>query len=89
MTSCRCPGDRVALVIGDVMGHGLPEAVIMGRLRTVAQTLPDLDLPPEEIMGHRARPRRGPGHHRHLVASRGPAGSAPAGRSVHVPSRMR
>jgi len=30
--------DRVALVIGDVMGHGLPEAVIMGRLRE--QSLP-------------------------------------------------
>jgi serine phosphatase RsbU (regulator of sigma subunit)/PAS domain-containing protein len=45
-------GDRVALVIGDVMGHGLPEAVIMGRLRTAVQTLSDLDLPPDEIMGH-------------------------------------
>ena len=45
-------GDRVALVIGDVMGHGLPEAVIMGRLRTAVQTLCDLDLPPDEIMGH-------------------------------------
>ncbi len=45
-------GGRVALVIGDVMGHGLPEAVIMGRLRTAVQTLCDLDLPPDEIMGH-------------------------------------
>jgi serine phosphatase RsbU (regulator of sigma subunit)/PAS domain-containing protein len=44
--------DRVALVIGDVMGHGLPEAVIMGRLRTAVQTLSDLELPPDEIMGH-------------------------------------
>jgi hypothetical protein len=45
-------GDRVGLVIGDVMGHGLPEAVIMGRLRTAVQTLCDLDPPPDEIMGH-------------------------------------
>jgi PAS domain-containing protein len=44
--------DRVALVIGDVMGHGLAEAVIMGRLRTAVQTLSDLELPPEEILGH-------------------------------------
>jgi serine phosphatase RsbU (regulator of sigma subunit)/PAS domain-containing protein len=44
--------DRVALVIGDVMGHGLPEAVIMGRLRTAVQTLSDLELPPDELMGH-------------------------------------
>jgi serine phosphatase RsbU (regulator of sigma subunit) len=43
---------RVALIIGDVMGHGLPEAVIMGRLRTAAQTLSDLELPPDEILGH-------------------------------------
>jgi PAS domain S-box-containing protein len=42
--------DRVALVIGDVMGHGLPEAVIMGRLRTAVQTLSDLELPPDEIL---------------------------------------
>jgi len=44
--------DRVALVIGDVMGHGLPEAIIMGRLRTAVQTLSDLGLPPDEILGH-------------------------------------
>jgi len=44
--------DRVALVIGDVMGHGLAEAVIMGRLRTAVQTLSDLGLPPDEILGH-------------------------------------
>ena len=43
--------DRVALVIGDVMGHGLPEAVIMGRLRTAVQTLSDLEMPPDEILG--------------------------------------
>ena len=34
------------------MGHGLPEAVIMGRLRTAVQTLSDLELPPDEILGH-------------------------------------
>jgi len=44
--------DRVALVIGDVMGHGLPEALIMGRLRTAVQTLSDLELPPDEILAH-------------------------------------
>jgi serine phosphatase RsbU (regulator of sigma subunit) len=44
--------DRVALIIGDVMGHGLPEAVIMGRMRTAVQTLSDLELPPDEILSH-------------------------------------
>ena len=44
--------DRVALVIGDVMGHGLPEAVIMGRVRTALQTLSNLELPPDEVLAH-------------------------------------
>ncbi|MEO3754115.1 SpoIIE family protein phosphatase [Streptomyces sp. B6B3] len=44
--------DRVALVIGDVMGHGLSEAATMGRLRTAVHTLSDLELPPDEILGH-------------------------------------
>ncbi|MFC9432001.1 SpoIIE family protein phosphatase [Streptomyces sp. NPDC056987] len=43
---------QVALVVGDVMGHGLPEAAAMGRLRTAVRTLADLELPPDEIMGH-------------------------------------
>ncbi|MFE3993787.1 SpoIIE family protein phosphatase [Streptomyces goshikiensis] len=33
------PGDRVALVVGDVMGHGVPAAAAMGRLRITAETL--------------------------------------------------
>ena len=45
-------GDRVALVIGDVMGHGLPEAATMGRPRTAVHTLADLELPPDEILAH-------------------------------------
>ncbi|GLW64586.1 hypothetical protein Arub01_28300 [Actinomadura rubrobrunea] len=42
--------DRVALVIGDVMGHGISEAATMGRLRTAVRTLSDLDLPPDDIL---------------------------------------
>jgi PAS domain S-box-containing protein len=42
--------ERVALVIGDVIGHGLSEAVIMGRLRTAVQTLADLELPPDDLL---------------------------------------
>ncbi|MFD0271685.1 SpoIIE family protein phosphatase [Streptomyces sp. NPDC127106] len=33
------PGDRVALVVGDVMGHGVPAAAAMGRLRVTAKAL--------------------------------------------------
>ncbi|MFF4652753.1 SpoIIE family protein phosphatase [Streptomyces sp. NPDC001380] len=43
---------RVALVVGDVMGHGLSEAATMGRLRTAVHTLAGLELPPDEVMGH-------------------------------------
>jgi PAS domain S-box-containing protein len=44
--------DRVALVIGDVMGHGLSQAVTMARLRTAVRTLSNLELPPDEILSH-------------------------------------
>jgi len=46
------PGGRVALVVGDVMGHGIQSAAIMGRLRTSVQTLAALDLPPEQVLRH-------------------------------------
>ncbi|GDY50842.1 hypothetical protein SVIO_014650 [Streptomyces violaceusniger] len=45
-------GERIALVIGDVMGHGLSEAATMGRLRTAVHTLADLELPPDELLTH-------------------------------------
>ncbi|MEV5408211.1 SpoIIE family protein phosphatase [Thermopolyspora sp. NPDC052614] len=44
--------ERVALVVGDVVGHGVAEAAAMGRLRTAVRTLADLELPPDEILGH-------------------------------------
>ncbi|HKB29475.1 MAG TPA: ATP-binding SpoIIE family protein phosphatase, partial [Streptosporangiaceae bacterium] len=46
------PGSRVALVVGDVMGHGIRSAAIMGHLRTAVQTLAALDLPPEQVLRH-------------------------------------
>ncbi|SCK06457.1 Na+/proline symporter [Streptomyces sp. WMMB 714] len=46
------PGARVALVMGDVVGHGLHAAATMGRLRTAVHNFSALDLPPDEILGH-------------------------------------
>ena len=46
------PGARVALVVGDVVGHGLHAAATMGRLRTAVQNFSSLDLAPDEILGH-------------------------------------
>ncbi|MDX2861182.1 SpoIIE family protein phosphatase [Streptomyces scabiei] len=45
-------GARVALVIGEVAGHGIDGAAAMGRLRTAVRTLADLDLPPDEVLAH-------------------------------------
>ncbi|MEU0008721.1 SpoIIE family protein phosphatase [Streptomyces sp. NPDC006314] len=45
-------GARVALVVGDVVGHGIHAAASMGRLRAAVQTLADLDLPPDELLAH-------------------------------------
>lgn len=43
---------RVALVVGDVVGHGLRAIATMGRVRTAVQTLADLDLAPDELLTH-------------------------------------
>ncbi len=43
-------GTRVALVVGDVVGHGINAAATMGRLRTAVRTLAHLDLPPDELL---------------------------------------
>ncbi|MEU3688982.1 SpoIIE family protein phosphatase [Streptomyces narbonensis] len=46
------PGARVALVVGDVVGHGLHAAATMGRLRTAVHNFSTLDVPPDELLGH-------------------------------------
>ncbi|MGW3244351.1 SpoIIE family protein phosphatase [Streptomyces sp. NPDC001070] len=44
-------GARVALVVGDVVGHGIHAAAAMGRLRTAVHNFSALDLPPDELLG--------------------------------------
>ncbi|MGW7463384.1 ATP-binding SpoIIE family protein phosphatase [Streptomyces xantholiticus] len=48
--SVKLPGSRTALVVGDVMGHGLGSAAMMGQLRTAVQTMAALDLPPAQLL---------------------------------------
>ncbi|MEW2395300.1 SpoIIE family protein phosphatase [Streptomyces sp. NPDC046862] len=43
-------GARVALVVGDVVGHGVRASATMGRLRTAVRTLADVDLAPDELL---------------------------------------
>ncbi|MDG9717335.1 SpoIIE family protein phosphatase [Streptomyces sp. DH24] len=45
-------GLRVAMVVGDVVGHGIQASATMGRLRTAVRTLADIDLPPDELLTH-------------------------------------
>ncbi|WP_425555188.1 SpoIIE family protein phosphatase [Kitasatospora arboriphila] len=45
-------GARVALVVGDVVGHGLHAAATMGRLRTAVHNFSALDLAPDELLTH-------------------------------------
>ncbi|MPY43884.1 SpoIIE family protein phosphatase [Streptomyces phyllanthi] len=45
-------GARVAVVVGDVVGHGLHAAATMGRLRTAVHNFSALDLAPDELLGH-------------------------------------
>ncbi|MEE1926929.1 SpoIIE family protein phosphatase [Streptomyces sp. TRM 70351] len=46
----QLPGSRTALVVGDVMGHGLHSAAMMGQLRTAVQTMAGLDLEPAQLL---------------------------------------
>ncbi|WP_369394124.1 HAD-IA family hydrolase [Streptomyces sp. CG1] len=43
-------GARVALVVGDVVGHGIQASATMGRLRTAVLTLAEIDMPPDELL---------------------------------------
>jgi PAS domain S-box-containing protein len=45
-------GLRVAMVVGDVVGHGIQASATMGRLRTAVRTLADIDLAPDELLTH-------------------------------------
>jgi serine phosphatase RsbU (regulator of sigma subunit) len=45
-------GNRVAMVVGDVVGHGINAATAMGRVRTAVHTLATMDLPPDELLTH-------------------------------------
>ncbi|TDQ50256.1 SpoIIE family protein phosphatase [Actinorugispora endophytica] len=58
------PGSRVALVVGDVMGHGIRSAAAMGQFRTAVQTLAAMDLPPHQVLRHLddLAQRLGPGY---------------------------
>ncbi|MDJ0340262.1 SpoIIE family protein phosphatase [Streptomyces sp. H10-C2] len=48
----QLPGGRVALIVGDVMGHGLLSAAVMGQFRTSVITMAALDLPPAQLLRH-------------------------------------
>lgn len=44
------PGDRIAVVIGDSVGHGVTAAAAMGQLRVAAHTLAACEFRPAEVL---------------------------------------
>jgi serine phosphatase RsbU (regulator of sigma subunit) len=44
------PEGRTGLVIGDVMGHGIHAAAVMGQLRTAVRTLARHGVPPDRLL---------------------------------------
>jgi PAS domain S-box-containing protein len=45
-------GARIALIVGDVVGHGVRASATMGRLRMAVRTLAELELQPDELLTH-------------------------------------
>jgi PAS domain S-box-containing protein len=70
---------QVALVIGDVTGHNIRAAAIMGQLRTATATLARLARPPDEIMGQLSR----------LLADQGPETGATCLYALYDPGTRR
>jgi serine phosphatase RsbU (regulator of sigma subunit)/anti-sigma regulatory factor (Ser/Thr protein kinase) len=50
VNSFPLPGDRTALVVGDVVGHGLGAAAAMGQLSMEARALLSAGLGPDEVL---------------------------------------
>ncbi|MEU9320955.1 SpoIIE family protein phosphatase [Streptomyces sp. NPDC048295] len=46
----KLPGSRTALVVGDIMGHGLNSAAMMGQLRTAVLTMATMEMPPARLL---------------------------------------
>ncbi|MEU8774138.1 SpoIIE family protein phosphatase [Streptomyces sp. NPDC048606] len=46
----RLPGGKAALLIGDVMGHGIAAAAVMGRLSASVRALARLDLAADDLL---------------------------------------
>src|SRR6185369_5834153 len=46
----RTPSDELWLVVGDVAGHGLRAAVVMGRVRSALRAYTLLGIAPERVL---------------------------------------
>jgi serine phosphatase RsbU (regulator of sigma subunit) len=69
----------VALVVGDVTGHGISAAATMGQLRTTIATLARLGCPPDQIMDQLSG----------MIAARGEEAGATCLHAVYDPASRR
>ncbi|MEW2546960.1 SpoIIE family protein phosphatase [Streptomyces sp. NPDC047002] len=83
------PDARVGLMIGDVVGHGINAAALMGQLRTVMGTLADLDLPPAELLARLDRRVLQMSGERDLAGGPGPVMSCTCAYAVYDPVSRR
>jgi serine phosphatase RsbU (regulator of sigma subunit) len=70
---------KVTLVVGDVTGHGIHAAAIMGQLRTTAAALARLGCPPDQIIAQLSA----------VIAGRGEEAGATCLHAVYDPSSRR
>ncbi|WP_345652016.1 SpoIIE family protein phosphatase [Streptomyces tremellae] len=83
------PRARVGLMIGDVVGHGINAAALMGQLRTAMGTLADLDLPPAELLARLERRVLQMSDERDLAGGPGPVMSCTCAYAVYDPVSRR
>jgi serine phosphatase RsbU (regulator of sigma subunit) len=50
LEAIRLPGGRTAFTVGDVMGHGIPAAMVMGVLLSAIQALAPMHLDPAQLL---------------------------------------
>lgn len=87
----RLPSGGTAFVIGDVVGHGVTAAAVMGQIRTAIRSYALLELPPSELLRHVSKltgTLSDPGFVTCFYAVHGPDGTLTYANAGHLPAVM-